>query len=114
MITMEEETEIAKITNDSAVRLYKFYIDKKGWKHFNPIDYKKIGDVLGWSKAKTEKTKAMLVKAGLIKIIKDTLKDGTQLYRLLIGKEIVNHYNNTGEFPRLAGSIDSENKKENK
>jgi len=106
MITEQEETEIASLTNDSALRLYKYYVLKRGWKHFNPLDYTRIGEDLGWSKAKTEKTKGMLAKKGLLLIIKDTLNDGTLLYRVLLGQDIVNNYNKTGKFPELAGTIE--------
>ncbi len=108
MITEQEETEIASLTNDSALRLYKYYIVKRGWKHFNPLDYTKIGKHLGWSKAKTEKTKGMLVKKGLLLIIKDTLNDGTLLYRVLLGQDIIDTYNKTGIFPKLTGTIEEE------
>jgi len=106
MITEQEETEIASLTNDSALRLYKYYILKRGWKHFNPLDYTRIGKDLGWSRAKTEKTKGMLVKKELLLVIKDTLNDGTLLYRVLLGQDIVNTYNKTGKFPELVGTIE--------
>ena len=106
MITAQEETQVAKDTSDSAVRLYKYYIDRRGWKHFNPLDYKKIGEALGWTTRKTETHKAKLVSAGYLVIVKDTLNDGTKLYRLLLGKDIVSKYKKTGTFPELSGSIE--------
>ena len=35
MLTLEQKNEVAMSTNDSALRLYEYYIDKKTWKHFN-------------------------------------------------------------------------------
>ena len=99
MLTLEQKNEIANATNDSALRLYEFYIDKKTWKHFNPLDYEKVGRELGWTASKTEKCKIMLVKSGFLVIKKDTLKDGAKIYRILLGKELVKKYNETNEFP---------------
>ena len=105
MITPEQERELANDTSDSAVRLYNYYIDKKGWKHFNPLNYKGIGKDLGWTARKTETQKAKLVNAGYLLVIKDTLKDKTIIYRVLLGKEIVSHYIKTGKYPELSGTI---------
>ena len=108
MLTPEDRNEVALLTNDSALRLYEYYIAKKGWHHFNPTNYKAIGADLAWSEAKTIKNKAKLVKAGLLAIIKDTLNDKTVLYRVLLGLDMVAKYKKTGEIPELAGTIDSE------
>ena len=108
MLSQEDKNHIATKTNDSALRLYEYYIDKRGWKHFNPTDYERIANDLQWSKAKTEKTKTMLIKAGLLLILKDTLKDKSIIYRVLLGENIIDIYNKTGEFPELSGSIDGE------
>ena len=99
MLTLEQKNEVAMSTNDSALRLYEYYIDKKTWKHFNPIDYTKVGKELGWTASKTEKCKTMLTKEGFLVIKKDTLKDGAKIYRILLGKELVRKYNETNEFP---------------
>lgn len=99
MLTLEQRNEVARATNDSALRLYEYYIEKKTWKYFNPLDYEKIGSRLGWSASKTEKCKTMLTKEGFLLVKKDTLKDGTKIYRILLGKELINVYNETNEFP---------------
>ena len=99
MLTADQENEVASDTNDSALRLYKYYIHKKNWKHFVPTDYTRIGKALNWSPSKTEKCKTMLIKAGYLLLKKDTLSDGTKIYRILVGKEIVNEYVNTKKFP---------------
>jgi hypothetical protein len=103
MLTEDQKREIASDTNDSCLRLYEFYINKKTWKHFNPTDYGKIGEALGWTARKTESSKTILVKHKYLLIKKDTLKDKTRIYRVLLGKDIVKHYLDTKEFP-----IDSE------
>ena len=99
MLTEDQKRELASNTNDSCLRLYEFFINKKTWKHFNPTDYQRIGEALGWSARKTESSKTMLVKAGYLLIKKDTLKDKTKIYRVLLGKEMVDHYLITKEFP---------------
>ena len=99
MLTPDQKTEVAKLTNDSALRLYEFFITKKSWKHFNPTDYERIGKVLGWTARKTESNKTLLTKANYLLIKKDTLKDSTKIYRVLLGKPIIEHYNETNEFP---------------
>ena len=105
MLTPEQTRELAIDTSDSAIRLYNYYISKRGWKHFNPLSYTEIGNDLGWTARKTETQKAKLVNAGYLLVIKDTLKDKTIIYRVLLGKDIVSHYNQTGEYPALAGSV---------
>ena len=108
MLSQEDEKEISKNTSDSAARLYRYYIDKRGWKHFNPLDYEKIGKDLGWTARKAETQKAKLQNAGYLLTIKDTLNDGTKLYRVLLGRNIVSHYNKTGEYPELTGVIEQD------
>lgn len=106
MITPEQTRQLSIDTSDSAVRLYNFYIDKRGWKHFNPLDYKQIGLALGWTARKTETQKAKLQEAGYLLVIKDTLKDKTIVYRVLLGKDIVSHYKETGNYPAISGTVD--------
>lgn len=108
MLTQEEERQVVLDTNDSCLRLYKLYIDKKNWKHFNPTDYEKIGEVLGWTAAKTEKCKTMLIAAEYLLLKKDTLNDGTKIYRILLGKDIVQQYKKTKVFPDEVLKIDGE------
>jgi len=108
MLTPEQTKELAIDTSDSAVRLYTYYIDKRGWKHFNPLDYSRIGEDLGWTARKTETQKAKLVDSGYLSIIKDTLKDKTTIYRVLLGKEAVRQYKETGEYPPLAGVVEGD------
>jgi len=99
MLTLEDKNKLVGDTNDSALRLYEYYIGKQKWKHFNPTSYCEIGKALNWSASKTESVKNKLVKAGYVLIKKDTLKDGTKIYRVLLGKEMVHLYNTTKEFP---------------
>jgi hypothetical protein len=99
MLSQEQINEVVEDTNDSCLRLYEFYVTKKNWKHFNPIDYTKIGNVLRWSASKTEKCKCMLTKAGYLLIKKDTLSDGTKIFRILVGKEVVKLYKNNKILP---------------
>ena len=106
MLTEDDRREVVIATNDSALRLYEYYISKRGWKHFSPIAYEAIGKDLGWSRSKTEKTKTMLIKAGYLLILKDTLKDHSLIYRVLLGKPVVTHYKDTGNFPEISGAVD--------
>jgi len=99
MLNGQQKTEVAIATNDSALRLYEFYINKSTWKHFNPTDYVKIGENLGWTGRKTESNKTLLTKAKYLLIKKDTLKDGAKIYRILLGKQIIEHYLETKELP---------------
>ncbi len=99
MLTLDQKNEVANATNAECLRLYEFYIDKKNWKHFNPTDYVKIGKSLDWTESKTKKCKDMLTKAKYLLVKKDTLKDSTKLYRILIGKEVVKLYHETKQFP---------------
>ena len=108
MLTTKETRQLSIDTSDSAVRLYNYYIDKRGWKHFNPLDYPRIGNDLGWTARKTETQKAKLVDAGYLLVVKDTLKDKTTIYRVLLGKDIVAHYEETGNYPAIAGIIKEE------
>lgn len=99
MLTLEQQNEIAEETNDACLRLYEFYIQKKGWKHFNPTDYATVGSALRWSASKTKKCKDMLVKAGYLYIKKDTLPDNTRIYRIFLGKDVVSLYRETKKLP---------------
>ena len=99
MLTLEQQNEIANATNDACLRLYEYYIQKKQWKHFNPTDYERIGAGLSWTPSKTKKCKDMLTKAGYLHIKKDTLPDKTKIYRIFLGKEIVDLYKNTKQLP---------------
>ena len=105
MLTAEQKNEVVKATNDSALRLYEYYINKKSWKHFNPLNYKSIGRALTWSASKTEKCKGMLVKEGYLLIKKDTLPDGTKIFRILLGKDVVSLYKLTNKFPSSEENI---------
>jgi hypothetical protein len=105
MLTTEDKNEVSILTNDSALRLYEYYISKKSWKHFNPTDYARIGKELGWSPSKTEKCKTMLVKAGFVLIKKGSLSDGVTIYRILLGKPLVEKYHESNTFPTSEETI---------
>jgi len=99
LLTPEEETELSKATNDSCVRLFNYYISRRTYKYFIPTDYGKIGEALGWTASKTEKCKSMLIKAGYLLVKKDTLRDKTLVYRVLLGQDMVNYYLEYKRFP---------------
>lgn len=99
VLTLEQKNEVATATNDACLRLYELYIYKQNWKHFNPTDYKRLGEALEWTESKTKKCKDMLTKAGFLFIKKDTLPDSTKIYRIFLGKEVVNLYKETKQLP---------------
>jgi hypothetical protein len=108
MLSKDDRRELIQEVGDSALLLYEFYIEHKGWRHFNPLDYASIGSKIGWTARKTENTKGKLVKSGYLLVIKDTLKDSSVIYRVLLGKRIVDLYNKTGTFPIIAGVPDED------
>jgi len=102
MFTMDYKRKVIKEVGDSACILLEFFYDRRKYNYFKPTDNQYIADSLSWNKKKVERVKTTLVKNDYLLILKDKAKDGTQFYRVLLGKDIVEHYKDTGEISKDA------------
>ena len=98
MLTDEYKRNIITEVGDSAYLLFDYYYSHYTYNYFKPDDSEKIGKDLGWSAKKVDRLRGKLKKANYILILKETMKDKSLYYRVLMGKEIVLHYLNTGNI----------------
>ena len=92
MFTEEYKRELISNLGDSGYILFDFFYSRKKYSYFTPTDNEYIAKQLGWTSSKVERLKTTLVKEGYLLLLKDTVKDGSKFYRILLGKDIVNHY----------------------
>ncbi len=98
MLTEEYKKTLIKTLGDSEYILFDYYYTKSGFNYFKPNDNEKIADELGWSASKVKRIRKNLKDKHYLLVLSDTGKDGTKYFRILMGKDIVNHYNNTGKI----------------
>jgi hypothetical protein len=105
VMTKEYQKEIITTAGDSAWILFEYYYSKYSFKHFKPTDNKKIGEAIGWKASKVARVRTLLVKHRYMLFIKDTVKGGSILYRVLMGKELVTHFIEHGTLPKKTKNI---------
>lgn len=96
MFTEEYKRELISNLGDSGYILFDFFYSRKKYNYFTPTDNTYIANQLGWTDSKVERIKTLLVKEGYLLLLKDTVKDGSKFYRILLGKDIVDHYKKHG------------------
>lgn len=96
MFTEEYKRELISNLGDSGYILFDFFYSRKKYNYFVPTDNTYIANQLGWTDSKVERIKTLLVKEGYLLLLKDTVKDGSKFYRILLGKDIVDHYKKHG------------------
>lgn len=99
MFKDEYKRTLIKELGDSGYLLFDFLYSRRKYNYFIPTDNQQIADLIGWDKSKVERMKTLLTSSGYLLILKDTAKDKTKFYRVLLGKDIVSHY-------KLHGTID--------
>lgn len=96
MFTEDYKRELISNLGDSGYILFDFFYSRKKYNYFVPTDNTYIANQLGWTDSKVERIKTLLVKEGYLLLLKDTVKDGSKFYRILLGKDIVDHYKKHG------------------
>jgi hypothetical protein len=96
MFTEDYKRELIFNLGDSGYILFDFFYSRKKYNYFVPTDNTYIANQLGWTDSKVERIKTLLVKEGYLLLLKDTVKDGSKFYRILLGKDIVDHYKKHG------------------
>lgn len=99
MIKLDHKYELIRELGESAYLLYEFFYEKKKYKDFAPTNDESIGKILGWSTSKVTRIKSQLKKAKYLLILKDTNKDQSILYRIILEKELVLQYEKTNTLP---------------
>lgn len=84
---------------DSEYLLLEYFHSRKSYNFFVPTDDTAIAKDIGWTASKVKRIKTDLVKAEYLLILKDTAKDGAKFYRIILGKELVEHYHTSGMLP---------------
>ena len=92
MFKDEYKRELITELGDSAYLLFEFFYSRRKYNYFIPTDNTEIGKQIGWTSSKVERIKGQLVEKGYLLILKDTAKDGSKFYRILLGNKIVEHY----------------------
>lgn len=96
MFKEDYKRELINELGDSGYILFDFFYSRKKFNYFVPTDNHYIAKQLCWSDSKVERVKSVLVKKEYLLILKDTARDGSKIYRILMGKDIVEHYKKNG------------------
>lgn len=99
MLNLKTKYGIVKDYGSDAAILYEFFHEKKRFNHFSPTNDTLIASELGWSKSKVTRIKSILKKANLLLILKDTVKDGTILFRIILNTDLIEHYQKHNVLP---------------
>lgn len=98
MFTDKYKEQLLKDLGDSGYILFDFYFNKASFNYFKPNDNTYIGEKLNWSVAKVKRIRKELKDKEYLIVLADTGKDGTKFYRVLMGQDIVSHYNQHGNL----------------
>jgi hypothetical protein len=100
MLTPRVKYEIIELTkSDSAVILYEYFYENRKRNHFSPTDDESIGRILSWSPSKVSRIKSLLKKHKYLLVLKDTVKDGTIIYRTILNPGLISFYEKHNELP---------------
>ena len=112
VLKVEYRKELMQELGDSGFILFQYYYDHSTYNYFKPDDNKKISDDLGWSTKKVERIRKVLKDKKYLMVLKDTSKDGSKYYRVLMGKGIVEHYLKTGNTITEVDIVNSQEDRE--
>lgn len=104
--------ELVQELGDSGYILFQYYYDHATYNYFKPDDNKKIADDIGWTVKKIERIRKLLKDKKYLLILKDTAKDKSKYYRVLMGKGIVEHYLETGSINTEVDVVNSKSDRE--
>jgi hypothetical protein len=100
MLTKDTKYNIIKETgSDSAAILYEYFYEYRNYNHFAPTNDERIARELGWSASKVARIKSLLKKHKYLLILKDTVKDGTVLYRTILDPVLIRFYEENNKLP---------------
>ena len=101
MFSKKYKAQVIKDVGDAGLILLEYFYDMRTYAHFNPTDNKRIANDLNWTASKVARVKTVLTSNEYLLILKDTNKDGSKLYRILLGKDLVQHYKVTNNLSNI-------------
>jgi len=90
---------IAETKSDAAAILYEYFYEHRKYNHFAPTNDAKIGRDLSWTNSKVTRVKSLLKKHKYLLILKDTVKDGTVIYRTILNTDLIIFYETYNHLP---------------